>query len=75
MDNAGWLIVFSRCEYIRELEIFVNQNFGRLSEYELEYFNAAADHRRAELTMGRLYDRAPASVWKRVKQMLPDLRG
>ncbi|WP_370605682.1 Hha/YmoA family nucleoid-associated regulatory protein [Citrobacter braakii] len=60
---------------MRELEIFINQNFDRLSEYEQEYFNAAADHRRVELTMERLYDRVPASVQKRVIQMLPDLRG
>lgn len=66
-NKAGWLIVFSQCANMRELEICVNQNFGQLSEDELESFNSAADHRRAELTMGRLFDRVPASVWKHVK--------
>ncbi|APZ68599.1 hypothetical protein LFZ43_22915 [Salmonella enterica subsp. enterica serovar Wandsworth str. SA20092095] len=75
MDDADWLIVFSRCEYARELEIFINQKICRLSEYELEYCNAVADHHRAELNMGQLCDKVPTSVWKRVKQMLPDLRG
>nr|EKU8600965.1 hypothetical protein [Escherichia coli] len=29
-------------------------------------FNSAVDNRLAELTMNKLYDRAPASVWKYV---------
>ncbi|HDP9516602.1 TPA: hypothetical protein P7P19_005148, partial [Escherichia coli] len=33
---------------------------------ELESFNAAADHRLAELTMNKLYDKIPPSVWKYV---------
>ncbi|WP_283387239.1 Hha/YmoA family nucleoid-associated regulatory protein, partial [Escherichia coli] len=32
----------------------------------LEAFNSAVDNRLAELTMNKLYDRAPASVWKYV---------
>ncbi|WP_410897008.1 Hha/YmoA family nucleoid-associated regulatory protein [Raoultella ornithinolytica] len=30
-------------------------------------FNAAVDHRLAELTMGKLYDKIPPGVWKFVK--------
>ena len=41
---------------MRELDICINQYFGQLSEYELENFNAAAANRKAELTMGKLYD-------------------
>ena len=33
---------------------------------ELEAFNSAVDNRLAELTMNKLYDRVPASVWKYV---------
>ena len=33
---------------------------------EMEAFNSAVDHRLAELTMNKLYDRVPASVWKYV---------
>ncbi|HCN7575049.1 TPA: hemolysin activation protein [Escherichia coli] len=32
----------------------------------MEAFNSAVDHRLAELTMNKLYDRVPASVWKYV---------
>ncbi|EPO4650530.1 hemolysin expression-modulating protein [Klebsiella pneumoniae] len=38
-----------------------------LSDDELEHFNAAVDHRLAEMTMGKLYDRVPPGVWKFVK--------
>lgn len=36
----------------------------KLTPEEMEAFNSAVDHRLAELTMNKLYDRVPASVWK-----------
>ncbi|EIQ63518.1 hemolysin expression-modulating domain protein [Escherichia coli EPECa12] len=38
----------------------------KLTLAELEAFNSAVDNRLAELTMNKLYGRAPASVWKYV---------
>ena len=38
----------------------------KLTPAELEAFNSAVDNRLAELTMNKLYDRVPASVWKYV---------
>ncbi|EEZ6201441.1 TPA: hemolysin activation protein [Escherichia coli] len=38
----------------------------KLTLAELEAFNSAVDNRLAELTMNKLYDRVPASVWKHV---------
>lgn len=38
----------------------------KLTPAEMEAFNSAVDHRLAELTMNKLYDRVPASVWKYV---------
>lgn len=43
------------------------KNKYSLSDDELEHFNAAVDHRLAEMTMGKLYDKIPASIWKYVK--------
>ncbi len=43
------------------------KNQYSLSDDELEHFNAAVDHRLAEMTMGKLYDRVPPGVWKFVK--------
>ncbi len=38
----------------------------KLTPAELETFNSAVDNWLAELTMNKLYDRVPASVWKYV---------
>ncbi|WP_454078513.1 Hha/YmoA family nucleoid-associated regulatory protein, partial [Escherichia coli] len=38
----------------------------KLTLAELEAFNSAVDNRLAELTINKLYDRVPASVWKHV---------
>ncbi|ELC4346569.1 hypothetical protein RNH23_004802 [Salmonella enterica] len=35
--------------------------------YSPNPFNSAADHRLAELTMKKLYDKIPSGVWKYVK--------
>lgn len=67
MNRADWLIVFSRCTTMYELETLINKRFWLLSDDELEHFNSAADHRRAELTMGRLFDKVPPAVWRHIK--------
>ncbi len=38
-----------------------------LMDDELKHFYAEVDHRLAEMTMGKLYDKIPAGVWKYVK--------
>ncbi|MCS5807937.1 hypothetical protein LNO89_10005 [Klebsiella pneumoniae subsp. pneumoniae] len=42
----------------------INMN---LSDNELAVFYSAADHRLAELTMNKLYDKIPTSVWKFIR--------
>lgn len=49
------------------LERVIEKNKYELSDDELEIFNSAADHRLAELTMNKLYDKVPVSVWKFVR--------
>ncbi|EJT8630151.1 transcriptional regulator [Salmonella enterica subsp. enterica serovar Braenderup] len=44
---------------------------SRVNRYKLplsesEAFYSAADHRRAELVMNKLYDKVPSGVWKYV---------
>lgn len=51
----------------RYLENMDESDLYILSEDELDYFNSSADHRLAELTMNRLYDKVPASVWQFVR--------
>lgn len=62
-----WLLQLRRCRTMGTLEKVIDKNHYQLDKGELETFNAAADHRLAELTMNRLYDRVPAAVWKFVR--------
>lgn len=48
------------------LEKVISHTRYKLTPAEMEAFNSAVDHRLAELTMNKLYDRVPASVWKYV---------
>ncbi len=57
---------FRRCSSRETLEKVISHTRYKLTPAELEAFNSAVDHRLAELTMNKLYDRVPASVWKYV---------
>ncbi|EDP9494011.1 hemolysin activation protein [Salmonella enterica subsp. enterica] len=52
---------------LKTLEKIIAKNQGTLTSDKIETFNSAVDHRLAELTMNKLYDKVPASVWKYVK--------
>lgn len=53
-----------RCTKLETLERVIDHKELTLSEEELVVFYSAADHRLAELKMGKLYDTIPKSVWK-----------
>lgn len=53
-----------RCTKLETLERVIAHKELTLSEEELVVFYSAADHRLAELKMGKLYDTIPKSVWK-----------
>ncbi|QSW17782.1 hemolysin expression modulator Hha (plasmid) [Klebsiella michiganensis] len=67
MIRQEWLLRLRRCISRNTLEKVLEKNKYDLTDDELELFNAAVDHRLAELTMGKLYDRVPPGVWKFVK--------
>ncbi|MDX6917770.1 hemolysin expression modulator Hha [Pectobacterium carotovorum] len=67
MNKIDWLFKLRRCTNLSTLERVIEKNRYTLSNDELEVFNSAADHRLAELTMNKLYDKIPASVWKNIK--------
>lgn len=67
MTKTEYLLKLRRCTTIETLERVIEKNKYELSEDELEKFYSAADHRLAELTMDRLYDKIPSSVWQHVK--------
>ncbi|MGK7247427.1 hemolysin expression modulator Hha [Buttiauxella agrestis] len=67
MSKIDWLMKLRRCACLDTLEKVIERNRYNLSEDELENFNSAANHRLAEITMSRLYDKIPPSVWQHVK--------
>jgi hemolysin expression modulating protein len=67
MTKQEWILRLRRCTSKETLERDNRKNKYSLSDDELEHFNAAVDHRLAEMTMGKLYDRVPPGVWKFVK--------
>ncbi|HDL7647737.1 hemolysin expression modulator Hha [Yersinia enterocolitica] len=67
MEKIDWLLKLRRCSCLETLEKVIDKNRNDLTNDDLEKFNSAADHRLAELTMNKLYDKVPASVWHYVK--------
>ncbi|CQH79263.1 virulence modulating protein [Yersinia enterocolitica] len=67
MNKTEWLMRLRRCTTLETLEQIIERKKYSLSVDELETFNSAADHRLAELTMNKLYDKIPASVWQHIK--------
>ncbi|EOH6338589.1 HHA domain-containing protein [Providencia stuartii] len=67
MTKTDYLMRLRKCTTIDTLERVIEKNKYELSKDELELFYSAADHRLAELTMNKLYDKIPASVWKFVR--------
>lgn len=64
MSKEQWLLQLRRCTRIDTLERIIEKNHYQLTSDALEAFNSAADHRLAELTMNKLFDKIPPSVWK-----------
>jgi len=64
LTKVDYLMRLRRCQSIDTLERVIEKNKYELSDNELAVFYSAADHRLAELTMNKLYDKIPSSVWK-----------
>ena len=67
LTKPDYLMRLRRCRSIDTLERVIEKNKYELSDNELAVFYSAADHRLAELTMNKLYDKVPVSVWKFVR--------
>jgi len=66
-NQSDWLLRLRRCSSIDTLEKVYENALPKLDGPEQFKLMTAADHRRAEITMGKLYDKVPAEVWKYVK--------
>ncbi|KYJ52920.1 hemolysin activation protein [Salmonella enterica subsp. enterica serovar Typhimurium] len=60
------LFQLRKCTSRDTLEKVIEINRYKLPLSESEAFYSAADHRRAELVMNKLYDKVPSGVWKYV---------
>ena len=67
MGKVDFLMRLRRCSTIETLEKVIEHMKERLPATELVDFYGAADHRLAELTMGKLYDKVPSTVCQFVK--------
>nr|WP_089529240.1 hemolysin expression modulator Hha [Pantoea ananatis] len=67
MTREDWLFRLRKINRIDTLEKVIDKNKYELSERELVVFYSASDHRLAELTVGKLFDKVPASVWKLIQ--------
>nr|WP_276521432.1 hemolysin expression modulator Hha [Enterobacter hormaechei] len=67
VTKQEWILRLRRCTSKNTLERVIEKNKYSLSDDELEHFNAAVDHRLAEMAMGKLYDKIPDGVCKYVK--------
>ncbi|EBN8064517.1 hemolysin expression modulator Hha [Salmonella enterica] len=65
--RQDWLFQLRKYKSIDTLEKVIEINHYKLDEKDAIIFNSAADHRLAELTMNKLYDRVPPGVWKYVR--------
>ena len=66
-SKRDWLNQFRRCSTLDTLEKIYDSIREKITSEESANFEAAADHRRAEITMNKLYDKVPPAVWRYVK--------
>ena len=65
--KQDWLLQLRRCTCKDTLEKVIEANNYKLRKNDLIIFYSVADHRLAEITMNKLYDKIPACVWSFVR--------
>jgi len=66
MKKSDYLMKLRRCISLETLEKVYSHKIHALPPEEINAFNSAYDHRKAELTLGKNYDKIPASAWRLV---------
>lgn len=67
MDKLDHLLRLRRCKTVETLNIVSKRLEVTLKGEELEAFLSASDHRRAELAIGKNFDKIPKEMWKWVR--------
>lgn len=63
MNKQDYLYKLRRCKNITTLDKVIERNRYLMSDKEFIEFLSAADHRYAEIKMGKLFDKIPKPVW------------
>ncbi|EJJ0671525.1 hemolysin expression modulator Hha [Cronobacter sakazakii] len=66
MNKQDWLFKLRKVTDQSTLEKIIERKEYSLTPGELIVFYSAADHRLAEITVGRLFDKVPAHIWRYV---------
>lgn len=67
MDKKFYILKFRNCNNLDTLEkVYRRMEEKNASNPDIFNITSAYDHRKAELVMGKLYDKIPPSVWKYV---------
>lgn len=64
MTRVDYLYLLRKFTKLETMEIIIAHKELTLPEKELAKFYGAADHRRAEIITGKLFDKVPKEVWK-----------
>lgn len=67
MTKTDWLMKFRRCHSMDTLETVYEHLMYEGDPKEGFAITPAYDHRKAEITVNKLFERVPAHVWKFVK--------
>jgi len=67
LTKIDWLYKLRRCTNVSTLEKVIEHCRYTLTDDQVEAFNSAADHRLAELTVGKNFVIVPKEVWHFVK--------
>jgi hemolysin expression modulating protein len=66
MTKTDFLWQLRRCTWLEMLDQVIGHRRYRVPQKWINEFELAADHRRAEIITGRLFDRVPKAVWLQV---------
>jgi hemolysin expression modulating protein len=67
MTRSEYLMRFRRCRKLITLETVYDHMKETVKEGDMMAFESAADHRRAEIIHGKLWDKIPLSAWANVR--------
>lgn len=63
MKKNDFLMQFRRCQKKRNFRIYDLSKSKKIPSEQIEAFWSAADHRLAEITMGKIFTRIPKPAW------------